>query len=68
MKTDLYTKAVLSVIAACLVYFALGTPPVAPVASAQPPQRVVIEGVYLPDGSVRRIHMDTSGRILVLAQ
>ena len=45
MQIDLYTKAVLTIIASCLVYLCLGTPPVLPAAEAQGPiSRVVIVG------------------------
>lgn len=48
MKTDLYTRTVLTVIAACLVYICLGGPNLMPSASAQnsvgPAQDVVIVG------------------------
>ena len=45
MTIDLYTKTVLTVIAACLVYLCLGRPAVVPAAQAQDqPSRVVIAG------------------------
>lgn len=48
MPTDLYTKTVLTVIAASLVYICLGRPDVIPSAEAQnsvgPAQEVVIVG------------------------
>ena len=51
MKVDLYTKSVLTVIAACLVYLCFGKPgPAAAVAQADPkaagtPQVVKVEGI-----------------------
>jgi hypothetical protein len=47
MKVDLYTKAVLTVIAACLVYMCFGKPTLVPALTAQAkpqPQEVVIVG------------------------
>ena len=45
MRIDLYTKAVLTVIAGCLVYLCVGRPSVLPQAHAQAqPSRVVIAG------------------------
>jgi hypothetical protein len=58
MTVDLYTKSVLTVIAACLVYMCLGGPEVLPSGSAQVPSaartatdptEVVIVG-YRPSG------------------
>lgn len=45
MRIDLYTKSVLTVIAACLVYLCLGKPSVLTTAQAQAqPSRVIIAG------------------------
>ena len=45
MKIDLYTKGVLTVIAACLVYLCLGKPAFMPTAHAQTePTKVLIAG------------------------
>jgi len=45
MRTDTYTKVMLTIIAACLVYLCLGRPAVFPTAQAQAPQtHVVLDG------------------------
>jgi hypothetical protein len=45
MRIDFYTRAVLTVIALCLVWIAIGGPSLLPVAAAQQgPTRVVIVG------------------------
>jgi hypothetical protein len=45
MNSDIYTKVVLTVIAACLVSMSLGGPSLMSQAQAQqPPQRVIISG------------------------
>jgi len=45
MRTDTYTKAMLTVIAACLIYLCLGRPAVFPRAQAQAQQtHVVLDG------------------------
>jgi hypothetical protein len=59
MAVDRYTKAVLTVIAACLVYLCVGRPGLIPGAEAQPrpePARVIVAG-FEQDGSgyVRRL-------------
>jgi hypothetical protein len=50
MRTDTYTKAVLTVIAACLIYLCLGRPAVFPTAQAQAQQTHVILDGWLRDG------------------
>lgn len=42
MRTDTYTKTMLTVIAACLIYLCLGRPAVFPTAQAQAQQTHVI--------------------------
>jgi hypothetical protein len=45
MKTDIYTKTMLTVIAACLIYLCLGRPAVLSTAQAQTAQtHVIIDG------------------------
>ncbi len=45
MRTDTYTKVMLTVIAACLIYIALGRPAMLPVAQAQnEPAHVILAG------------------------
>jgi hypothetical protein len=45
MRIDLYTKTILTVIAACMVYLCFGRPPAVPAVQAQTqPTRVVIAG------------------------
>jgi hypothetical protein len=45
MSTDLYTKTILTVIAACLIYLSLGRPAVLPAVQAQTePTRVILAG------------------------
>jgi hypothetical protein len=67
MRTDLYTKTVLTVIAACLVYLCLGRPTLVPHAQAQEGQfqrtllqRVVIAGWIDADGRERRLPNDSA--------
>lgn len=64
MRVDLYTKAVLTVIAGCLVYMCLGGPSLLPTLEAQrkkgdlpqgPISRVVIVGSENEFGSFSRI-------------
>ena len=56
MRIDLYTKAVLTIIAACLVYLALGGPSVLSVARAEPETtRVVITGWVDATGTVQQL-------------
>lgn len=51
MKIDLYTKAALTVIAACLVWICIAQT-WAPSAQAQGDQRVVLVGIEPTDGAV----------------
>ena len=45
MRTDVYTKVMLTVIAACLIYIALGRPAIVPSVQAQSdPQHVILAG------------------------
>jgi hypothetical protein len=45
MRTDLYTKTMLTVIAACLIYLSLGRPGVLPAVQAQTdPTHVILAG------------------------
>ena len=45
MRTDTYTKTMLTVIAACLIYLCLGRPAVFPTAQAQAQQtHVILDG------------------------
>jgi hypothetical protein len=45
MRTDAYTKVMLTVIAACLIYIALGRPGILPAVQAQgEPQHVILAG------------------------
>jgi hypothetical protein len=48
MQTDTYTKIVLTVIAACLLWSNLATPHTTAKAQAQDAQRIVIAGVDIP--------------------
>jgi hypothetical protein len=53
MSVDRYTKAVLTVIALCLVWIALGGPsPIKPVSAQNEGQRVIIAGWTDPTGKV----------------
>jgi hypothetical protein len=55
MAADRYTKAVLTVIAICLVWLSLGGPSLLPTASAQSEQRVILAGWLDPTGNVRQL-------------
>ena len=44
MKTDLYTKVMLTIIAACLLWMSLGGPSLMTPVQAQPNPRVIIAG------------------------
>jgi len=62
MKNDLYTKGILTVIAACLVYLCLGRPAIMQTAHAQRSEatRVILAGWADPGGFVYRF--DPSNR------
>ena len=53
MSVDRYTKAVLTVIAVCLVWLSLGGPSLLPVVTAQDGGRVILSGWVDEKGSVR---------------
>jgi hypothetical protein len=55
MAVDHYTKAVLTVIAACLVWLSVGGPSLITSVSAQDAQRVIIAGWVDQDGKARRL-------------
>ena len=62
MTVDRYTKVVLTVIAVCLVWIALGGPsPITPV-SAQVGERVILAGWVDKDGTVRQFPTPFYGR------
>lgn len=45
MRTDFYTKTLLTIIAACLIYLSLGRPGIVPVVQAQnEPAHVILAG------------------------
>lgn len=44
MRIDRYTKAVLTIIAACLIWLSLGGPALLPIAQAQSTPHVLVEG------------------------
>jgi hypothetical protein len=57
MNIDLYTKTVLTVIAACLVYLCLGRPAVmSPIEAQAPPNRVIIAGIE--HDAIQRLYAD----------
>ena len=68
MRIDLYTKVMLTIIAACLVYLSLGGRAVIPVARAESDgSRVLITGWVDADGRVQRLPSAPSpGRALPL--
>jgi hypothetical protein len=55
MRIDLYTKAILTIIAACLVWLTFGARSILPVVEAQNPDRVVIVGWEDRTGFVTRL-------------
>ena len=56
MKADLYTKVVLTVIAACLVWLSIGGPSlVTPVEAQGTPNRVVLSGWIDEAGMLRSL-------------
>jgi hypothetical protein len=63
MKTDMYTKAVLTVIAVALVWIGLGGPHVMPAAHAQSDQHVYIAGWvdHMRDGTPYVVKLDERG-------
>lgn len=55
MRIDFYTRAVLTVIALCLVWIAIGGPAVLPAAEAQGVTRVMIVGWEASGGSDKKL-------------
>ena len=68
MRIDVYTKVILTIIAACLVYLSLGARALIPVARAEPDgSRVLITGWVDADGRVQRLpSAPAPGRALAL--
>ena len=60
MSVDRYTKAVLTVIAACLVWLSVGGPSLLTPVSAQSEQRVLIAGWVDGDGRYRPLYPSVS--------
>ena len=68
MKIDLYTKAVLTIIAGCLLYLSFGRPAIAPTVQAQAePTRVIVAGWVDFNGRVHSLsQMDSTSAIPVI--
>ena len=65
MKIDIYTKGVLTVIAACLVYLCLGKPAITATAHAQAePTKVVVAGWVDFNGITRSFAAGDRGNAL----
>ena len=61
MRVDVYMKVILTIIAACLVYFSLGGRAVIPVARAESDgSRLLITGWRDADGRVQRLPSTSS--------
>jgi hypothetical protein len=61
MAADRYTKAVLTVIAICLVWLSLGGASVLPTVTAQSSERVVLAGWVDQGGNVRTLPTPSGG-------
>jgi hypothetical protein len=69
MKIDIYTKGVLTVIAACLLYLCLGKPALLPTAHAQAePTRVLIAGWVDFNGRPRSFFAGDPGNSLPVVE
>jgi hypothetical protein len=56
VQNDLYTKAMLTIIAACLMYLALGGPSIVPAAqAASEPMRMLLSGWVDANGHVQQL-------------
>ena len=62
MAVDRYTKAVLTIIAICLVWLSLGGPTLLPAVAAQTSGGVVVAGWVDEDGTVRRLPRGSGGQ------